>query len=265
MSHTAGLPSWSEPVTVDVLYDWDQATSLLAAQEPWWEPGTASGLPRHHPGLSRGRARSAGHRPDDRRVRRRRDRRAARRRLPHRHRRRARRPGRPRDPAEPPVAAPTTSSQVRSSTGWSFVAPRRRCRQHDPVAACRDPRLRWVRQRPLGRPAPRADGVRRRSQRRAAAVAVGADPAFDEQMYGPDLILPMKSRHGIGFGLPSPETAAQPQPAGLLLGRLGRIAGRHRPRRQDDVRLRDEQDGRRHDRRPARPPTILAALYGALA
>ena len=43
MSHTAGLPSWSEPITVETLYDWDQATSLLAAQEPWWEPGTASG------------------------------------------------------------------------------------------------------------------------------------------------------------------------------------------------------------------------------
>ena len=43
MSHTAGLPSWSEPITVEMLYDWDQATSLLAAQEPWWEPGTASG------------------------------------------------------------------------------------------------------------------------------------------------------------------------------------------------------------------------------
>jgi CubicO group peptidase (beta-lactamase class C family) len=25
------------------LYDWEKATSLLAAQEPWWEPGTASG------------------------------------------------------------------------------------------------------------------------------------------------------------------------------------------------------------------------------
>jgi Beta-lactamase len=25
------------------LYDWDLATSRLAAQEPWWEPGTASG------------------------------------------------------------------------------------------------------------------------------------------------------------------------------------------------------------------------------
>ena len=43
MSHTAGLPGWQEPMTVDDLYDWEKATSLLAAQEPWWEPGTASG------------------------------------------------------------------------------------------------------------------------------------------------------------------------------------------------------------------------------
>ena len=43
MGHTAGLPGWSEPMTVEDLYDWEKATSLLAAQEPWWEPGTASG------------------------------------------------------------------------------------------------------------------------------------------------------------------------------------------------------------------------------
>ena len=34
----------------DDLYDWDKATSLLAAQEPWWEPGTAS----HYHALTRG-------------------------------------------------------------------------------------------------------------------------------------------------------------------------------------------------------------------
>jgi CubicO group peptidase (beta-lactamase class C family) len=28
---------------VEDLYEWDLATSRLAAQEPWWEPGTASG------------------------------------------------------------------------------------------------------------------------------------------------------------------------------------------------------------------------------
>ena len=43
MSHTAGLSGWEEPMTTADLYDWDKATSLLAAQAPWWEPGTASG------------------------------------------------------------------------------------------------------------------------------------------------------------------------------------------------------------------------------
>ncbi len=43
MSHTAGLSGWQEPLTVEDLYDWERATSLLAAQEPWWEPGAFSG------------------------------------------------------------------------------------------------------------------------------------------------------------------------------------------------------------------------------
>ena len=43
MGHTAGLPGWDAPMTDDDLYDWDLATSILAAQAPWWEPGTASG------------------------------------------------------------------------------------------------------------------------------------------------------------------------------------------------------------------------------
>jgi CubicO group peptidase (beta-lactamase class C family) len=43
MSHTAGLPGWDERVTNEGLADWERCTSLLAAQEPWWEPGTESG------------------------------------------------------------------------------------------------------------------------------------------------------------------------------------------------------------------------------
>lgn len=43
LGHTAGLSGWEEPVDESVLYDWDRATALLAAQAPWWEPGTASG------------------------------------------------------------------------------------------------------------------------------------------------------------------------------------------------------------------------------
>lgn len=43
LSHTAGLSGWSEPLEVSDLFDWEKVTGLLAAQEPWWEPGTASG------------------------------------------------------------------------------------------------------------------------------------------------------------------------------------------------------------------------------
>ena len=43
LSHTAGLSGWEEPLEVEDLYDWERATSALAAQAPWWEPGTASG------------------------------------------------------------------------------------------------------------------------------------------------------------------------------------------------------------------------------
>jgi CubicO group peptidase (beta-lactamase class C family) len=43
MSHAAGLSGWKEPITKADLYDWDKVTALLAAQAPYWEPGTASG------------------------------------------------------------------------------------------------------------------------------------------------------------------------------------------------------------------------------
>lgn len=43
MSHTAGLSAWEQPITIDDILEWDTATARLAAQAPWWEPGTASG------------------------------------------------------------------------------------------------------------------------------------------------------------------------------------------------------------------------------
>jgi CubicO group peptidase (beta-lactamase class C family) len=43
LGHTAGLPVWDEPMTVDDLYAWPTATARLAAQDPQWEPGTAAG------------------------------------------------------------------------------------------------------------------------------------------------------------------------------------------------------------------------------
>ena len=43
LSHTSGVSGWEQPVTFDDVYDWEKATAMLAAQAPWWEPGTASG------------------------------------------------------------------------------------------------------------------------------------------------------------------------------------------------------------------------------
>jgi CubicO group peptidase (beta-lactamase class C family) len=43
LSHTSGVSAWAQPVVVDDIYDWEKSTAMLAAQAPWWTPGTASG------------------------------------------------------------------------------------------------------------------------------------------------------------------------------------------------------------------------------
>ncbi len=43
LSHTSGVSGWAQPVTQDDVYDQDRSAQILAAQPPWWEPGTASG------------------------------------------------------------------------------------------------------------------------------------------------------------------------------------------------------------------------------
>jgi len=40
MNHAAGLSGIDEPLVAEDLYDWEKITSALAAQAPWWEPGT---------------------------------------------------------------------------------------------------------------------------------------------------------------------------------------------------------------------------------
>ena len=42
-SHTSGLSGFEEPIPPEALYDWDRIINLLAAQKPWWKPGTKSG------------------------------------------------------------------------------------------------------------------------------------------------------------------------------------------------------------------------------
>ncbi len=43
MGHTSGVSAWAQPVKTTDIFDWEKSTSMLAAQAPWWEPGTASG------------------------------------------------------------------------------------------------------------------------------------------------------------------------------------------------------------------------------
>ena len=43
MSHTSGVSGWEKPITAEGICDVPTATAFLAEQAPWWEPGTASG------------------------------------------------------------------------------------------------------------------------------------------------------------------------------------------------------------------------------
>ncbi|CAL9569255.1 hypothetical protein SUDANB145_04788 [Streptomyces sp. enrichment culture] len=43
LSHTSGVAGFDPPATVTDLYDPQEAAARLAAQAPWWPPGTASG------------------------------------------------------------------------------------------------------------------------------------------------------------------------------------------------------------------------------
>jgi CubicO group peptidase (beta-lactamase class C family) len=43
MSHASGVSGLDQPAVVEDLYDWERSTARMAAQKPWWEPGSASG------------------------------------------------------------------------------------------------------------------------------------------------------------------------------------------------------------------------------
>lgn len=221
MSHTAGLPGWSPPVTVDVLYDWERATAHLAAQQPWWQPGTASGyhavtqgylegeIVRRITGTTIGQfvadeitgplgvdfhvAPGAEHDARVVHV------------IP------------PSAPLSADDAAPGSiaervvhslvlTADVANTIPWrraeipasgGFGNARAVAVLHAPMACGGE-----------------AGGVRLLSPS-------GADPVFVEQTYDFDLVLPLKLRHGIGFGLPSPESPLSPNERACFWGGWG--------------------------------------------
>jgi CubicO group peptidase (beta-lactamase class C family) len=221
MSHTAGLPSWSEPITVETLYDWQEATSLLAAQEPWWEPGTASGYHAVSQGFLEGElvrrvtgqtigefvaaeiarplgadfhiGTSAEH--DDRvaHV------------IP---------PSHPFtvDGMEPGSIAERMVRSLHLEASEANTIPWRRA---ELPATGGFGNARSVAQIH----APMACGGEARGV--PLLSPTGADPVFDEQIYAQDLVLPVKVRHGIGFGLPSPDVPISPNPRACYWGGWG--------------------------------------------
>jgi len=46
LGHTAGMPGWTETMTLEDILDWEKATTTLARQAPWLQPGTISA---YHP------------------------------------------------------------------------------------------------------------------------------------------------------------------------------------------------------------------------
>jgi CubicO group peptidase (beta-lactamase class C family) len=43
LTHQSGLAALREPLPTEALYDWPRMTAALAAETPWWEPGSVSG------------------------------------------------------------------------------------------------------------------------------------------------------------------------------------------------------------------------------
>ncbi|MEV4124489.1 serine hydrolase domain-containing protein [Nocardia sp. NPDC049707] len=43
LSHTSGVSGWQEPLTLEEMYNLRVSCARLAAQAPWWEPGSAGG------------------------------------------------------------------------------------------------------------------------------------------------------------------------------------------------------------------------------
>jgi CubicO group peptidase (beta-lactamase class C family) len=222
LSHTSGLSGFEEPISAEDLYDWDRITGLLAAQEPWWEPGTKSGyhslthgyllgeLVRRVTGKSLGtffREEVAETLDADFHIG-----------LDEKHDPRV---GELIPPPELPADSftPEPGSVMAKTMG-------------NPILGAELSRDRAWRAAEI--PAANGHGNARSVARVAAAMACGGEldgvclmslptieKAIEEQSYGPDLVLMMPIRFGLGFGLTSKEMPIGPNPRTFFWGGWG--------------------------------------------
>jgi CubicO group peptidase (beta-lactamase class C family) len=216
----AVLAGWREPITVDDLYDWDKATSLLAAQEPWWEPGTASGYHAVTQGYLEGEIvrRITGQTIGEFAA------------------KEITGPlGADFHIGTPPECDARVGHVIPPATLLSDVVDRdslaAQMFRHPTMGAGAANTIPWRR---AEIPAAGGHGNARSVAMIHAPMAcggevngvrllsaTGADPVFDEQTYAKDLVLPLKLRHGIGFGLPSAEMPISPSERACFWGGWG--------------------------------------------
>ncbi len=220
MSHMTGLAGWRDPITVEDLYDWDKATSLLAAQEPWWEPGTASGYHAVTQGYLEGEIvrRITGQTIGEFAA------------------KEITGPlGADFHIGTPPECDARVGHVIPPATLLSDVVDRdslaAQMFRHPTMGAGVANTIPWRRAEiPAAGGhgnarsvamihAPMACGGEANGVRLLSAT--GADPVFDEQTYAKDLVLPLKLRHGIGFGLPSAEMPISPSERACFWGGWG--------------------------------------------
>jgi CubicO group peptidase (beta-lactamase class C family) len=207
MSHTSGVSGWERPFAREEMYDWDTSTARLAAQAPWWEPGTASGYHANNQGHLIGEVIrritglhlkefvasqiagpigadfQIGARPEDW--------------------------GRIADVVPPPpLPFDLAALPDDNVTKRTFLGP------EADAAAANTPGWRNADMGALN-----GHGNARSVGRIMSALALGGETEgvrllspgtieliFDEQSRGPDLVLGVPLRFGIGYGLPLPET-----------------------------------------------------------
>ena len=175
-----GSPRCARRSRSEALFDWERMTGALAAEAPWWEPGTRERLSRDDLRLPGGRGGAPRRRPDPRRAVPRGAGRPARRRLPHRaageRGRPRRRAGARRAAEEVAAAGQAAVVDPESLLGKVMGNPPLAAGpgQHPAVAARRDPRRERPRQRALR--GARDGGPRGRRAARRRAPAPRGDP-----------------------------------------------------------------------------------------
>ncbi len=223
LSHTAGLAGFEKKIPPEALYDWDRIVGLLAEQEPWWEPGTQNGyhaltfgyllgeLIRRITGKTVGaffREEVAEPLGADFHIG-----------LSEEHDSRVAELIPPPELEPPDVAMSELQATIREkmdNPSMNALLSRDRA---------------W---RAAEIPAANGHGNARSVARVAALMACGGEldgirllsmstleKAIEEQAYGPDLVLIMPIRFGLGFGLTSKEVPLGPNPRAFFWGGWG--------------------------------------------